>query len=68
MGKAGVCRGIKSLCRIAFGPDQQYSNLQATGLVVDPKGYLGDYLHTLLVSEADTQLIRAMPPVRLMIN
>jgi hypothetical protein len=55
-GSGKTASGIKPLCRMAFGEERL-----AAGLVVDPKGELGDYLQQLLGEQAAERLIRLSP-------
>lgn len=55
-GSGKTASGIKPLCRMAFSGDGL-----AAGLVVDPKGELGDFLQQLLGKQADSRLIRLSP-------
>lgn len=52
-GSGKTTSGTKPLCRLAFSPSSPLAGGPSAGLVVDPKGELGEYLATLDKEKSD---------------
>jgi hypothetical protein len=57
-GSGKTISGVLPVCRLAFGSSPLSNQLRSAGLVVDPKGELGDYVAEMLGSDAENRLIR----------
>ncbi len=57
-GSGKSVSGVLPICRLAFDNQYQSDRLSSAGLVVDPKGELGEHIAGMLGDEADQRLIR----------
>ena len=57
-GSGKTVSGVLPLCRQAFGKKLLSANLPSAGLVVDPKGELGDAIAGMLGADAEKRMIR----------